>query len=100
MATETAMIDDDGDGEGRLATAEGEDGSIAALTYFGGVAVASSSDPETQRLLARQQDLTEQVDALRRREATMPADEFQREFERLVTELAEVSAAARSRQAE
>jgi len=100
MATEHSMIDDNGDGEGRLAADEGEDGDLAGLTYFGGVAVATSDDPELQRLLTRQQVLTEQIDALRRQEASMAADEYAAEFERLVLELAQVSAEVRERRGE
>ncbi|MCC7009165.1 MAG: hypothetical protein IT184_10135 [Acidobacteria bacterium] len=97
MATETAMIDDDGDGKGRLAAEQGPDGRIAALTYLDGVAVPTSSDPELQRLLVRQQQLTEQVDDLRRRKDTMPAEEFDKQLEQLLTELARVSREVRSK---
>jgi hypothetical protein len=91
MATELAALDDDGDGKGRTATATGPDGSIAALTYLDAVAAPTAADPETQKLLVRQQTLTEQVDELRRRRATMPAEEYDKELERLLTELAVVS---------
>lgn len=97
MATETAMLDDDGDGKGRLATDTSGDGSVAALTYLDPVAVPTSSDPETQRLLVRQQQLTEQVDDLRRRKGTLPAEEFDKQLERLLTELARVSRDVRTR---
>ena len=91
MATETAMIDDDGDGKGRLATATGPDGSVAALTYLDAVVVATSSDPEMQKLLLQQQQLTEQIDDLRRRRTMLPADEFDKQLEKLITDLAVVS---------
>jgi hypothetical protein len=97
MATETALLDDNGDGEGRTATATGPDGSVAALTYFGGGPTITSDDPEVQRLLVRQRELTEQVDALRRRQSSVPADEYQREFEKLMLDLATVSADIRKR---
>lgn len=97
MATETALLDDDGDGQGRLASADGTDGSIAALTYFGGEAAVTSDDPEVQRLLTRQRELTEQVDALRLRQASMPAEEYERQFEQLMIDLAAVSADVRRR---
>jgi hypothetical protein len=97
MATENALLDDNGDGTGRLASATGPDGSVAALTYFSGVVVATSSDPETQRLLARQQQLTEEVDELRRRQSSMPAAEYQKQFEQLMLDLATVSAEVRKR---
>lgn len=97
MATEVAALDDNGDGAGRIAGAEGPDGSQAALMYLDAPAVATSADPETQKLLVRQRDLTERVDDLRRRQSTMPAAEFDRQFEALLAELAEVSREVRRR---
>lgn len=97
MATETAMIDDDGDGKGRLATATGPDGSIAALTYLDTPSAPTSNDPETQRLLVRQQQLNEQIDDLRRKKPLMSSEEFDREMEKLLTELAVVSRDVRRR---
>jgi hypothetical protein len=92
MATEVAVLDDTGSGTGRDATAlANADTSLAALTYLDGVALPSSNDPEVQRLLARQQTLTEQMDELRRKKASMPADQYDKEFEALVLELASVS---------
>jgi hypothetical protein len=97
MATEVAALDDDGDGKGRDAAGTGPDGAIAALTYFEGVVVATSSDPEVQRLLVRQRELTEQVDELRRRRPTMTPEDYDKEFDRLALELATVSADVRKR---
>jgi hypothetical protein len=97
MATEHAAFDDDGDGKARTAATEGTDGNVAGLTYLDVPMVAQSSDPETQKLLARQQALTEQVDDLRRRQATMPAAEFDSQLEKLLTELAVVSRDIRRR---
>jgi hypothetical protein len=91
MATEHAVFDDNGDGKGRDAVAAGDDGTVAGLTYLDVVATPKSSDPEMQQLLNRQQTLTEQVDELRRRRPSMAADEFDREFEKLIVDLALVS---------
>ncbi len=91
MATETAAIDDDGDGKPRTGPATGPDGNVAALTYLDGVVVATSANPEVQKLLVRQQALTEQVDDLRRRQGSMPAAQYESELEKLLTELAVVS---------
>jgi hypothetical protein len=99
MATETAVIDDDGDGKGRDAAATGPDGTNAAVTYFEGPRVASSSNPEIQRLLARQRELTEQIDDLRRRRGFMTQQDFDAQFEKLALELADVSAEVRKRTA-
>jgi hypothetical protein len=97
MATEVALLDDSGKGEGQNATAERGDGSIAELTYLDGAALPTSSDPETQRLLVRQRDLTELMDDLRRRRSTMSAEEYEKAFEKLALELAEVSRDIRKR---
>jgi len=97
MATEVAVLDDSGDGGGQDAAAKGTDGAVAELTYLDAAALPASSDPETQKLLVRQRDLTEQMDDLRRRRATMPAEEYDRAFEKLALELAEVSREVRKR---
>ena len=91
MATETGAIDDDGDGKPRTGPATGPDGNVAALTYLDSAVAATSTDPEMQKLLVRQQTLTEQVDDLRRRQGSMPAAQFESELEKLLTELAVVS---------
>jgi len=91
MSTETAMLDDTGDGKGRNAAATGDDGVIAGLTYLDALAAPKSADPETQALLVRQQALTEQIDELRRRRSSISAEEFDKEFEKLIVDLALVS---------
>ena len=91
MATERAILDDTGDGKGRDAVATGPDGNVAGFTYLDAVTVPKVADPEVQQLLIRQQDLTEKVDDLRRRRPSMQADEFDREFEKLIVDLALVS---------
>lgn len=97
LPTEHALLDDTGDGEGRLAGAEGDDGAVAEATFLDTYVAPTSSDPEMQRLLLRQRDLTEQMDALKRRRPTMTAEEYDQEFERLATELALVSREIRRR---
>lgn len=99
MATETAVIDDTGEGKGRQASVEAPPNSPASLLYLNAPRVATSSDPETQKLIARQQALTEQVDDLRRRQSSMAPEAFARQFEALLTELAEVSREVRRRTA-
>ena len=91
MATESAALDDTGDGKGRLATDTGEDGQIASFTYLDVVAAPKSADPVVQRLLDQQQVLMDQVDELRRRKGVLPADLWDREFERLIIDLSLVS---------
>lgn len=97
MATEVAVLDDNGDGKGRVAASEGTDGTLASLTYLDPPAVITTRDPELQKLMLRQQALTEQVDDLRRRRATMSEADFTRQLETLLVELAEVSRDVRRR---
>jgi len=97
MATETAVIDVSGEGKGQIATVEFASNSPAALLYLNAPRVATSTDPELQKLLTRQQALTDQIDDLRRRRDTIAADEFTRQFEALLAELAEVSREVRRR---
>jgi hypothetical protein len=50
-----------------------------------------------QQLLARQQALTNEIDELRRRRGSMPSDQYDSELDRLLTELAAVSAEVRQK---
>ena len=97
MATENALIDDNGDAKGRDAATAGPDGDVAGLTFLAPIATPTSSDPETQKLIARQVELTQQVEELRRRRSSMPPIAFDQEFERLIIELAIVSRDVRKR---
>jgi len=97
MSTETAVFDDNGDGKGRSAAQTGDDGVVAGLTYLDVVAAPKASDPAVQALLVRQQQLTDQIDALRRQRPTMAPIDFDRQFEALIIELATVSRDVRRR---
>ncbi len=95
-ATDYAVLDDTGDGEGRLADdVDSADGAVAGATYLGVVEIPTSSDPEVQQLLVRRQALNDALDDLRRRRTTMATADYDLEFERLVTELAVVSSELR-----
>jgi hypothetical protein len=99
LPNEHALFDDTGDGQGRDAAGTGKekDGDVAALTYLDTVARPTSSDPEIQKLLDRQLALTQQIDDLRKRRQSMPAEKYEEEFEKLVTELAVVTAELKKR---
>lgn len=98
MATEVAVFDDNGDGKGQMAASDAGDGRLAGLTYLDPPAVVTTTNPELQKLLARQQALTEQIDDLRRRQPTIPAAEYTTQLEALLVQLAEVSRDVRRRQ--
>ena len=99
LATERALIDDDGDGVGREAGGEGKDGSAASRLYFDPeVAGAAPTDEVLLQLLQRRAALQLEVDDLKQRRQLMTIDEYQQEFEKLMLDLARVSRDIRRRQ--
>ena len=98
MATELAIIEDNGDGVGREAmSATGEDGTLSTMTYLDAVVEAKPTDPALQMLFQKQELLTIQVDELKRKKATMPAPEYDAAWEKLMIELATVGAEIRAK---
>jgi hypothetical protein len=97
LATERALLDDNGDGTGREAGAPGQDGALARTTYLDVDPVTAATDPEVAALLTRQRALEEQAEALKLRKPSMPAAVWDAQFEKLMIELARVSRAIRSR---
>jgi Tfp pilus assembly protein PilF len=97
LATEHAMLDDTGKGDGHDAAATGQTNSLAALTYLDTVAMPTTSDPALQALYERQRTLTDQIDELRRKRATMVPQAFDRAFEPLIVNLSVVSSEIRKK---
>jgi hypothetical protein len=97
LATERALLDDNGDGHGQEAGAPGQDGALARTTYLDPDPVRADGDPVLADLLARQRSLEQQAEALKLRKPSMDPEEWARDFERLMIELARVSHAIRSR---
>lgn len=98
LATERALLDDNGDGVGREADANGDDGSAAARTYLDEqLPGAAPTDEVLLKLLQRKSALEREVDDLKIRRAFLPAAEYAAEFERLMIELARVSHDIRAR---
>jgi hypothetical protein len=97
LATEHAVLDDSGDGVGRDASAKTTGVTLASLTYLDLPAATRSADPAIQALIDRREALNKQIDDLRRAQTTMPAAEFEQQFEKLALELAQVSAEIRKK---
>lgn len=97
LATERPLLDDTGDGSGIEATGSGADGALARATYLVRDAAAGDDDPEMTALLTRRRSLEEQAEQLKQRKATMPIEQWEREFEALMIDLARVSRRIRSR---
>jgi hypothetical protein len=91
LATEHAMLDDNGDGQGSQdPTATGADGKLAASMSLGSVADAAPlpEDPKLRALIVERRDLERRVESLRLLKESMPPAKYTAELERLVTELA------------
>jgi hypothetical protein len=98
LATERALLDDNGDGLGRDALAQGEDGSLASRTYLDAAgAEAAPTDETLLRLLQRRAVLEAEADELKVKKTFMQPLEYMEEFERLMIELATVSRDIRRR---
>jgi hypothetical protein len=95
LPTERPLIDDDGDGVGREAQSQGADGSLARGTFL--QTAGEPVDAPRRALAARQAALEAQVDALKARRSSMALDAYQAELERLLLELARISAELRSK---
>lgn len=91
LATEHALLDDDGDGKGSAAPGATGDGALARTVAFG--IAPLSTDPRIATLTAERRVLEGQVDALRRRKTAMDSTAYERELERLLLEIATRSAA-------
>ena len=99
LATEHAIIDDNGDGIGREAGGEGTDGSLSSRVYLDpDVAGSAPTDEELLLLLQKRATLQIDVDELKQRRQLMTPGEYQQEFERLMIAFAAVSREIRRKQ--
>jgi hypothetical protein len=98
LPTERPLLDDTGAGVGREAQTPGPDGAIAKITYLQPDApVALPSDSALADLFKRRAELESQVEALKARKDTMPAEQYDAELERLLVEIARISAQIRTK---
>jgi len=98
LATERALLDDNGDGVGTSASEQGQDGAQASRTYLEAEQPgAAPTDEELLKLLQRKALLEGELEELKIRRAFLPADEYVKEFERIITEYARVSSEIRKR---
>ena len=98
LPTERPLLDDNGDGIGREASAQGPDGAVASRTYLDVPAAgAPPTDEVLVELLQRRASLTAEVEELQIKKAFMSPDEYQREFERIMIALARTGRDIRAR---
>lgn len=97
LATERAVLDDNGDGKGREATAEGPDGGVARISYLDAEDTTESANPEMAALVKRRRTLEVQAEEHKQLKGVMPDAEWNAQFEKLMLELAQVSAEIRKK---
>ena len=97
LATERALIDDDGDGRGREADGEGPDGARASVAYLDVDRAAIVTDPDLLRLMQRRDALVDEVEELKKRRLMMPEGEYDALLEKILIDLALVSREIRRR---
>jgi hypothetical protein len=95
LATEHALLEDTGSGEGsRQPSAQNGEGLVAGrmpLVRMGAAEVASR-DPAKQALLKKKEELEQQIDQLKYQKAAMPLQEYRQKIQVLLTDLAKTQA--------
>jgi len=98
LATEHPVLDDDGDGVGRLVDDTGPDGMLARVTYLqADTPIVDTGDPERTAMLRRKVELNTQLEELRARKGTMLPEEYENALEKLLLELAKIDRALKSK---
>ena len=98
LATERPVLDDNGDGIGREAAESGPDGQLAQSTHLQrDDPAAGTADAELAALLRQRTDLQSRIERLRSARSDMPPDQYERELEALVLELARLDRQIRSK---
>lgn len=98
LATEHALIDDNGDGTGHEEATAG-DGTLAKTMYLDSKPLAQAGgDAELARLLGERQRLEEAVEKLKARKAELKPEEYDRQLEDLLVELAKVNQTIKAKQ--
>jgi len=98
LPTERPLLDDTGAGIGREAQNPGPDGAVAKVTYLQpDTSVAIPTDSVTAGLVRRRNELEAQLEELRARKETMATEQYEAELERIVLEIARLSAQIRTK---
>jgi hypothetical protein len=97
LVTERSLIDDNGDGVGKEATAAtGTDGVLAKTTFLDPLPASSTANPALAGLEKRRITLEAEIEQLKAKKGEMPAGQYEEELERLAIELAKISAQIRT----
>ena len=99
LPTERALLDDTGTGIGReVQSTSSTDGAVARVTYVEPEApLALPSDAGQAALVRRRADLEAQLEELKARKEQMPPDQYDAELEKILVEIARISAQLRTK---
>src|ERR1044072_4461456 len=98
LATEHALIDDNGDGTGHEEATAG-DGAIAKIIHLDSKTIEQAGgNAELEKLIKERQRLEEAVEKLKARKAEMKPEDYDRELEDLLVQLATVNQQIKARQ--
>lgn len=98
LPVEKALLDDTGGGAGRDLLTQGQDGLLASRTFLDpDPLIAAATDPSVTLLIGRRNTIEAELDELKRKKGFMPADDYARELERLVVDIARTSREIRQR---
>jgi len=98
LATERALLDDNGDARGREADGAGADNLLAQVTYVQpDRPIAETGDSELTGLLRRRAVLETDLEALRARKPMMDPDEYETALEKILLEIAQIDRRVRSK---
>lgn len=96
LATEHAVLEDTGKGEGeRNPSTENGEGKLAAAfpVVRLGANAAAARDPVKRPLLDRKEQIEQAIDQLKYQKAALPADEYKKQLTALLLELAKIQEA-------
>ncbi len=98
LATEHALIDDNGDGKGHQKAEEG-DGTLAKTTYFDSLPQQrAGGDAQLEQLFAERTRLEGEIEQLKARKEEMKPEEYEAALEKLLIELAKLNQSIKARQ--
>ena len=97
LVTERSVIDDNGDGVAKEATATtGADGVLAKTTFLDPEPASTAANAAVAALERQRVGLEARIEELKGRKDQMPAGQYEEEFEKLAVELARISAQIRA----
>jgi hypothetical protein len=97
LVTERAVLDDNGDGTAKDATASGPDGVLAKTTFLDAEPASTASNPAAAAMEKQRITLEAQIEELKGRKAQMAPADYDAQLEKLAVELARLSAQIRAK---